>query len=58
MPIFDYECPTCHTKIEVLQRSTDEEKKECPNCSSLMKKQIGHSNFQLKGIGVYKNNTH
>ena len=58
MPIFDYKCPTCHTKIEIFQKTSNEEKKECPNCSSLMKKQLGQSNFKLNGIGVYKNNTH
>jgi putative FmdB family regulatory protein len=58
MPIFDYRCPCCNVVKEVIQKGSDQQKVECPNCNSKMEKQIGQSNFQLKGIGVYKNNTH
>jgi putative FmdB family regulatory protein len=58
MPIFDYKCPVCHKVKEVIQKSSEQEKQECPVCNSLMEKQIGQSNFKLTGVGVYKNNTH
>lgn len=56
MPIFDYQCLNCgHIIEDVLQRSSDENLKYCPECGvEDMKKLIGISNFQLKGDGWYK----
>lgn len=54
MPIFDYRCPTCNFTKEVLQKSSETVKPECPNCNSSMEKQLGLSNFQLKGSGWFK----
>ena len=54
MPFFDYRCPSCNNVKEVLQKGSDQILVECPNCNSKMEKQIGQSNFQLKGGGWFK----
>ncbi len=55
MPIFDYQSLECgHIIEDVLQRSTEENLKYCPDCGAEdMRKLIGVSNFQLKGDGWY-----
>jgi putative FmdB family regulatory protein len=58
MPIFDFICGDCEELFEKLVRSSNE-RPECPRCGSMdtHKKQVQSINFELKGVGVYKNNT-
>ena len=36
MPIYEYNCPTCQTKFEMLRPiSQSDEKAECPTCGKL-----------------------
>lgn len=57
MPIFDFHCNKCNNEFEKLVRK--DEDKVCPNCASTdLDKMVSKSNFALKGVGVYKNNTH
>jgi len=55
MPIFDYECVSCETKVEKMVR-TSEDKVDCPICKEQMKKLIGASSFRLYGSGYYSPN--
>jgi putative FmdB family regulatory protein len=34
MPIYEYTCPGCDLKFEVLHRSGEEEKPACPKCGN------------------------
>ena len=59
MPIFDFNCKECGKTFEKLVKSSDNPP-ECPSCGSrnTTKDEIQRFGFELKGIGVYKNNTH
>lgn len=54
MPIYVYECQSCHKTDEVLQKFGDPPKKKCPHCGGKLQKKITSSTFQLKGGGWYK----
>ena len=50
MPTYDFECPSCGNKVELIQRVKD----PCPPCScgvGDMKKLIGRTSFVLRGEG-------
>ncbi len=49
MPIFEYQCKTCETNFEVLQRTNDDNKSpKCPDCGTQnTKKRL--SAFAAKG---------
>ena len=34
MPIFEYICKKCRKKFEVLEKTSDGDKTNCPNCGS------------------------
>jgi len=53
MPIYEYECTSCRTVIEVFQRMTEDPLTTCPDCSGPIKKLVSMSSFQLKGGGWY-----
>lgn len=51
MPIYEYRCVDCGTKMEVVQKF-DDPAPIC-GCGFIMKKMISASNFHLKGSGWY-----
>ncbi|MBU0481374.1 MAG: zinc ribbon domain-containing protein [Proteobacteria bacterium] len=53
MPVYEYECQSCHENIEVWQSIADEPLAVCPACKGDLKKLISMSSFQLKGGGWY-----
>ena len=53
MPIYEYECTTCHNVLEVIQRISEQPLCSCPECSGSLKKLVSVSSFQLKGGGWY-----
>lgn len=53
MPIYEYECTSCHNVLEVFQRISEEPLCSCPACSGSLKKLVSVSSFQLKGSGWY-----
>ena len=53
MPIYEYECTSCRTVLEVFQRMTEDPLTTCPECSGPVKKLMSMSSFQLKGGGWY-----
>lgn len=55
MPIYEYACPDCGHKFELIQKFSDDPARECPSCKGLnVKKLISLSAFQLTGSGWYK----
>jgi len=55
MPFYEYECPSCGYRDEVLQKIGDKPLKKCPNCGKNgLKKLISAPVFRLKGSGWYE----
>ena len=53
MPIRDYKCLQCKTKIEDLEAMNADPVKDCV-CGSKMVRQVSVSNPHFKGSGFYK----
>lgn len=53
MPIYEYQCPRCGRRTEVLQQTQKERTLNCDECSVGMKRVISSSAFILKGSGWY-----
>jgi putative FmdB family regulatory protein len=55
MPFYEYECPHCGQREEVLQNITDKPLKKCPNCGKNgLRKLMSAPVFRLKGSGWYE----
>ena len=55
MPFYEYECPHCGHREEVLQNITDKPLKKCPNCGKNgLRKLMSAPVFRLKGSGWYE----
>jgi putative FmdB family regulatory protein len=54
MPIYDFECTSCHHKAEVMRKISDPSIAACPSCGNeTFAKQISAPSFQLTGSGWY-----
>lgn len=53
MPIYEYVCEKCGSRIEVMQKVTDEPLKRCRSCRGKLEKVISRTSFHLKGSGWY-----
>jgi len=55
MPFYEYECPHCGHREEVLQQITDKPLKKCPSCGKNgLRKLMSAPVFRLKGSGWYE----
>ncbi|HEV7606027.1 MAG TPA: FmdB family zinc ribbon protein [Steroidobacteraceae bacterium] len=55
MPFYEYECPNCGYRDEVLQKINDKPLKKCPTCGKNgLKKLMSAPVFRLKGSGWYE----
>jgi putative FmdB family regulatory protein len=48
MPLFDYECGSCHETFEGLYRYEDDV--PCPKCGAMTHKLPGAASFKIKGL--------
>ena len=54
MPIYEYQCTSCHHHFDLMQKISDEPIKQCPECyKDTVIKLISAAGFQLKGTGWY-----
>ncbi|MCL9684301.1 FmdB family zinc ribbon protein [Legionella maioricensis] len=54
MPIYEYECTSCHHHFDLIQKVTAEPVKQCPVCfNNSVVKLVSAAGFQLKGTGWY-----
>jgi putative FmdB family regulatory protein len=53
MPIYEYQCRKCGSRMEVFQKFSDPPLARCERCSGRVKKIISQSSFHLKGTGWY-----
>lgn len=54
MPIYEYECASCHHQFDMMQKISDPPAKQCPRCfESTVVRLVSAAGFQLKGTGWY-----
>lgn len=55
MPIYEYTCEKCGTRIDVLQKMDEPAPAKCANCAAegTMARQVSRTSFVLKGGGWY-----
>ncbi|MBM04062.1 MAG: FmdB family transcriptional regulator [Chloroflexi bacterium] len=55
MPKYDYKCTVCNHMFEISQSFSSEPISDCPECSSLAKRQFQVVPIVFKGSGFYVN---
>jgi putative FmdB family regulatory protein len=53
MPIYEYECQKCHSRIEVFQKASDKPPKKCSKCGGKLERMVSAPAIQFKGTGWY-----
>lgn len=53
MPIYEYECKSCHHRFEKIQKFSDPHVQECPKCGGEIEQVITAPAVQFKGEGWY-----
>lgn len=55
MPIYEYRCESCSHNLEKLQRMSEGDLVDCPECKQpALKRLVSASAFRLKGSGWYE----
>lgn len=55
MPIYEYQCNSCGTIFDSLQRLSDPDPSECPNCDKpQIQRRVTAPSFRLAGSGWYE----
>lgn len=55
MPIYDFECVTCAHRFERLQKISDVDPTDCPECGKpTVKRRLTAPAFRLSGTGWYE----
>lgn len=57
MPTYEYECQTCHERVEAVQKFTDPSLTTCPRCGGELRKVFSAVGIVFKGSGFYKNDS-
>jgi putative FmdB family regulatory protein len=53
MPLYEYECTTCHKHTEKIQKFSDPEITVCPHCGGHLERVISAPAISFKGHGWY-----
>jgi putative FmdB family regulatory protein len=53
MPLYEYECEACRTRIEKIQKFSDPPLATCEACGGALRKLPSSPAFQFKGTGWY-----
>jgi putative FmdB family regulatory protein len=54
MPLYEYECTTCHKHVEKIQKFSDPEITVCPHCGGTLERVISAPAISFKGGGWFK----
>lgn len=55
MPIYEFECPSCENRFEKLQKVSDVDPTDCPNCGKVgVRRRLTAPAFRLSGSGWYE----
>lgn len=53
MPIYEYECPSCHNRFDKRQSFNDPAEADCPSCGAAAKRRLQVPAILFKGSGWY-----
>jgi putative FmdB family regulatory protein len=53
MPLYEYECTSCHRRTEKIQKFSDPEITICPHCSGHLERVLSAPAVSFKGGGWY-----
>jgi len=53
VPLYEYQCKSCHTNTERIQKFSDPPLTECPHCGGEMEQLLSAPAVQFKGAGWY-----
>lgn len=53
MPLYEYQCKKCKTKMEKIQKFSDPLLTKCPDCGGRLDKLLFAPAIQFKGTGWY-----
>ncbi len=55
MPIYEFECPSCAHRFERLQKVSDVDPTDCPECTKVgVRRRLTAPAFRLSGSGWYE----
>lgn len=55
MPIYEYQCDSCSHELEKLQKMSEADPVDCPECEQpALKRMVSAAAFRLKGSGWYE----
>jgi putative FmdB family regulatory protein len=57
MPTYEYECQSCHQRVEAVQKFADAALTTCENCGGDLRKVFSAVGIVFKGSGFYKNDS-
>ena len=57
MPTYEYQCTSCHERVEAVQKFTDPSLTTCPLCGGELRKVFSAVGIVFKGSGFYKNDS-
>ena len=57
MPTYEYECQSCHQRVEAVQKFSDAPLTTCEHCNGELKKVFSAVGIVFKGSGFYKNDS-
>jgi putative FmdB family regulatory protein len=57
MPTYEYECQSCHERVEAVQKFTDPALTTCQLCGGELRKVFSAVGIVFKGSGFYKNDS-
>lgn len=53
MPLYEYQCKSCHHRFERIQKFSDPPVSECPKCGKEVEQLLSAPAVQFKGSGWY-----
>ncbi|HEV3219735.1 MAG TPA: FmdB family zinc ribbon protein [Candidatus Acidoferrales bacterium] len=53
MPLYEYECPRCHTRFEKIEKTGARQTRTCIKCGARAKRLLSAPAIQFKGAGWY-----
>ncbi len=57
MPTYEYECQSCHQRVEAVQKFSDPALTTCEACGGDLRKVFSAVGIVFKGSGFYKNDS-